>query len=88
MKLTSEEIIKVIDNLVGPTEPYGDSAIDLSRKENLKTLVDITDWCLDKLYVAATYSESNYNSQKVNGLMAKGVLEDINKWITQNFFKL
>lgn len=88
MKMTSEEIIKVLDNLVGPTEPYGDSAVDLSRKENLKTLVDIADWCLDRLYIAATYAESNYDSQKVNGLIAKGVLEDIAKWIQKNYFSL
>lgn len=66
-KMTSREICKLLEIVVGETEPIADSAIDDERKENLKTLIDIGNWVLDRLlYVAERRKDPYYSSQKVD----------------------
>lgn len=45
--LHADEIIRILDVLIGGTEPVGDEAVDEQREENLKTLIDVTNWCLE-----------------------------------------
>jgi hypothetical protein len=83
MKLTPEEIIKLLDNLIGPTEPYGDNMIDLARRDNLRILLEITDWCLDGIYFSLKGINSSQSSSRIIGNMAKSAFEDYNKWIKE-----
>ena len=53
--LDSKEIIKVLDNLVGSVEPVGETDVDRKRLERLEVLIEVTDWCLDKVQLARTY---------------------------------
>lgn len=65
-KMTSREICKLLEIVVGETEPIADSAIDDVREENLKTLIDIGEWVLDGLlYAAGHRKDPYYSSQKV-----------------------
>ena len=49
-KLKGHEIIRLLDNLIGPVEAYGDSAADEKVLQNLKTLIDVANWCAMKKY--------------------------------------
>lgn len=39
-KLKSDEIIRILEVLIGGTEPVGDEAVDEQHEENLKALID------------------------------------------------
>ena len=53
--MTSQEIIKLLDLLVGNTEAVGDDSADRRIEDRLKVLIDVTNWCLDGvLYSSAT----------------------------------
>ena len=52
VKLKSNEIIKVLDVLIGEVEAVGETNADERRLDNLKTLIDVTNWCLDGLQYA------------------------------------
>ena len=47
MKLSSDEIINVIEALVGSCVPIGETNADKTVMENLKTVIDIGDYCFD-----------------------------------------
>lgn len=83
----SQEIIKLLNNLIGLTEAQGDTTIDEQVEDNLKILIDVTNWCLDGLSYA---SESRYRyeaSMNKIGNRAYGALLDYHKWIEDNFVK-
>ena len=88
MKLTSVEIIKLLDNLIGPTEPYGDDVVDLARRDNLRILLEITDWCLDRIYFSLKGINSSQNSSRIIGNMAKSAFEDYEQWIKERLDEL
>ena len=46
----SEEIIKVLDNLVGNINPQGETNIDNNRFENLKTLTEVLEHYHQEIY--------------------------------------
>lgn len=80
-KLTSDEIIKVLDMLIGPVEAYGDSAIDKTRKENLENLLDITDWCLDQIWYSSMAADRKEASMVEIGQRGKQYLNGLGRWI-------
>ena len=47
--MTGEEIIKVLDKLIGEVEVVGDSYEDAKRLQNLNALIEVMDWCLGTL---------------------------------------
>ena len=47
--MTGEEIIRVLDKLIGEVEAVGDSYEDAKRLQNLNALIEVMDWCLDTL---------------------------------------
>lgn len=82
-KMTSREICKLLEIVVGETEPIADSAIDHLREENLKTLIDIGDWVLDGLlYVAEHRKDPYYSSRKV-GERAYAAMLEWKDWLAQ-----
>lgn len=84
-KLTSQETITALSNLIGDTYPTGDSVVDKDRVENLRTLIDVTDWCLEG--VKAVYEA--YNTGEWSLLKAKCkascALMEWRDWINEVF---
>ena len=57
-KLNSNEIINLLEILIGQTEAVGDSAQDDKIEENLMTLIDVTNWCLDGIMQSSEIEEA------------------------------
>jgi len=82
-KMTSREICKLLEIVVGESEPIADSAIDQIREENLKTLIDIGDWVLDGLLYAAEHRKDSYYSSQTIGERAYAVMLEWKEWLAQ-----
>ena len=83
-KITAEAICGLLDILIGPTEPWADSAIDIEREENLKTLIDIGNWVLSQLYCAAKHRKSTYYSSSKVGERAYGAMLEWKNWLAES----
>lgn len=71
-------IKEVVMKLVGPIEPYGDSAIDSKRLENLRNLIELTDKLLTEINDVYIYDkDSKFHSKKVMSDEAKKFLKNI-----------
>ena len=79
-KLDSQTIFDLLDNLIGETEPIGDSAADGTIEQNLMMVVDVLDWCLDRFFMTANHIHSEYDSERRVGNRAYAVLDEIQKW--------
>ena len=66
---------------VGNTEPVADSAIDPMIKENLKTIIDIGDWTLDRLLYAANHRKDPYYSSRAIGERAYATMLEWKDWL-------
>ena len=82
-KMGSNEICKLLDILVGNTEPVADSAIDFETEENLKTLIDIGDWVLDGMWYAAKHRKDPYYSSQTVGERAYAAMLEWKKWLAE-----
>lgn len=82
-KMTSTEICKLLEIIVGATEPVADSAIDEEREQNLKTLIDIGDWVLDGLLYAANHRKDLHYSSKTVGERAYATMLDWKDWLAE-----
>lgn len=82
-KMTSIEIYKLLDIIVGDTEPVADSHIDAEREENIKTLIDIGDWVLDELHHAANHRKDPYYSSQKVGERAYAAMLDWKQWLSE-----
>lgn len=81
VKFSSNEIEKLLDALIGNTEPVADSAIDERVKENLMNLIDVVNWCLDGVYDAARHRKSPYGSQRAIGERAYAAMLEWKDWL-------
>ena len=79
----SKEIAKIIDTLIGSTEPVADSAIDEKVNRNLMVLIDVINWCLDGVYDAARHRKSPYGSQRDVGERAYAAMLEWKDWIAE-----
>lgn len=79
----SKEIVKIIDTLIGNTEPVADSAIDEKVNRNLMMLIDVINWCLDGVYDAARHRKSTYGSQRDVGERAYAAMIEWKDWIEE-----
>ena len=82
-KLTGKEIIKLLGNMIGHTDAYGDSAIDEKILGNLKTLIDVTNWCLDGVKRASQTMHNPEYSMRLIGTTAMEALYDWADWIEE-----
>lgn len=80
-RLNSSEIIKVLDNLIGETTAVGDTWADEKREENLKTLIDITNWCLDGVHQSSETMGRPENSMHEMGFRARQALMEYHRWL-------
>ena len=81
--MTSKEICKLLEIVVGNTEPIADSAIDPTREENLETLIYIGDWVLDGLLCAAEHRKDPYYSSRTIGERAYAMMIEWKEWLSQ-----
>lgn len=82
-RMTSREICKLLEIVVGATEPIADSAIDPIREENLETLIDIGDWVLDGLLYVAEHRKDHYYSSRTIGERAYATMLEWKEWLAQ-----
>lgn len=82
-KMTSREICKLLEIVVGNTKPIADSTIDAEREENLKTLIDIGDWVLDGLFYAAEHRKDPYYSSQTIGEKAYATMLEWKNWLAE-----
>lgn len=78
-KLETEQILDVINALVGDIEAYGDSYIDERNRENQKTLIEVVYALIDMIYDNTKYADRVEYSMKVIGNEAKKFLEHLVK---------
>lgn len=81
-KLSSGTINMLLDNLIGETAPVGDTWIDHDRLLNLKTLIDVVNYCLDGVKRSAE-SEGFEYSVVENRETAIGALLEWRDWINE-----
>ena len=82
-RITSNEIINLLDHLIGQTTAVGDSAIDHIVEENLKTLIDVADWCLDGVVQSAETRHRFEGSMRDVGERAFAALDEWRNWLDE-----
>ena len=80
----TKEITKLLDALIGQTDAVGETHEDGRRLDNLKTLIDVTNWCLGELYDAmeSGCGRAEYSMAKI-GHTACSALDEYGKWIAE-----
>ena len=80
----SKEIIKVLDAMVGRTEAVGETREDKRRLDNLKTLIDITNWCMDGVRFAMESGKGRQESSMHEiSWTAQLALDEYRTWLTE-----
>ena len=80
--LKSNEIVKVLDVLIGNTEAIGESDEDERRLGNLETLIGVTNWCMDGLQYAMDSGQGRQEaSMHKIGYTAQCALDEYREWI-------
>lgn len=82
-KLNSAEIIKLLDILIGGTEAIGETNYDEKALENLKTLIDVTNWCLDGVMQSSETIHKPEHSMNHVGFIAQCALQEWHDWISE-----
>lgn len=79
----TKEITKLLDVLIGSVEAIGETNEDTRRLDNLKTLIDVTNWCLDGLQfaMASGYGRLEYSMAEIS-YTAQCALDGYGAWIT------
>lgn len=75
------EITKMIDDMIGETEPVADSAIDSIVKDNVEVMTNVIDWCLSGMQRTASYRKSNYESAREIGEYAYSAMLNWKEWL-------
>lgn len=77
----AHEITKLLDALIGKVEAVGETNEDERRLDNLKTLIDVTNWCLDGLQfaMASGVGRAEYSMVEI-GWTAQRALDEYNRW--------
>lgn len=66
--MNEEQIIEVIDKLVGGITPIGDSSYDAKAKKNLEAMIEIVGHYVDEIWEIAmtnSYMDSVKDCQKI-----------------------
>ena len=83
-RFETNEITKLLDALIGDVEAVGETNEDNRRLDNLKTLIDVTNWCLDGLEfaMASGYGRPEYSMAEIS-YTAQCALDEYGKWIAE-----
>ena len=78
------EITKLLDALIGSVEAIGETNEDERRLDNLKTLIDVTNWCLGGLEyaMASGYGRPEWSMAEIS-YTAQCALDEYGKWIAE-----
>lgn len=78
----SKEITKLLDALIGKVEAVGETNEDERRLDNLKTLIYVTNWCLDGLEyaMASGRGRAEWSMQNIRQT-AQLALDEYKTWI-------
>lgn len=79
--MDASTILEATRRLIGATEPYGDSAIDRGRTENLDKLIYVIDELLYDVEKAAICKDRYEGSMRAMGEKAHKALNDWWSWI-------
>lgn len=82
-RLDHDEIIKLLDNLIGATNPCGSEAEDKRRLKRLKVLIDVTNWCLLGIKQSAEYQHCMESSVREIGQTAITTLDEYRTWLNE-----
>lgn len=80
-RFTSQEITKLLGKLIGGTTAIGDSTIDHEIEKNLKTLIDVVNWCLDGIVNSADTRHNYQGSMRVIGERAFSAMNEWQEWL-------
>ena len=84
VKLKSNEITKVLDVLIGEVEAVGETNADERRLDNLKTLIGVTNWCLDRLQYAMESGQGRVEaSMHTISYTAQLILDEYKTWLNE-----
>lgn len=81
-ELNSQEIIKILDVLIGKTWAIGETNEDKKRTSNLKTLIDVVDYCLDWLLISVELQGNEYSIME-NRELARQAMFEYMDWFKQ-----
>lgn len=70
------ELFDIVKRLTGQIQPFGDSAVDEKRFENMKDFCNLTSLMVAEIARAATSKDSQYASMKSIGIYADSFLRD------------
>jgi hypothetical protein len=76
--MTKEVVIEVINKLIGPIRPCGESGVDSERLENIKLYIAVFDemhTVIDD--IAWRYKDSPYASEKQIGMRCKIQIDEM-----------
>lgn len=81
--MTSTEIIKLLDILIGRVEATGNEVADEQIEKNLMKLIDIVNDCLDSvMFAAETRHNLEYSSRRI-GERAFAAMAEWNEWLSE-----
>ena len=81
--MNDKEIIKLLEILIGNTEAVGDSAVDKKIESNLKTLIDVANWCMDSVSQSASTRHRTECSMREVGERAFSALCEWEEWLKE-----
>lgn len=79
--IDANTILEVTRNLIGETEPYGDSAIDRERTKNLDKLIYVVEELVSDIEKAAVNKDRYEGSMRMIGEKAHKAMKDLWSWI-------
>lgn len=81
--MTSAEIIKLLDILIGRVEATGDEVADEQIEKNLMKLIDIINWCLDGVLFASITRHNLEDGPRRIGERAFAAMAEWNEWLSE-----
>ena len=83
MKLSSDEIVKILNIVIGTTEACGMHSVDKDILENVQVLAEVTDTLVGWLMLSAETFDSSAMSEREIGEAAMFALTGIKDWIDE-----
>lgn len=80
-RLDYRTIIDVLDNMIGETEPIGETNADDKAFERMEVLEIVSDWCLDGFNFVSRFANRSEWSMQRAGKEAVTYLKRTRAWI-------
>ena len=77
----SDEIIKLLDTLIGPVEATNYDEENVIRKRNLKNLISVIEWCFDVIAWSCHDRHDINSSIRDIGETAYSTMTEWKEWI-------